>query len=216
MALITDVKCGRCDKHYSALRTRCPYCGARRGAAGKHSGDRDDIKGKMIIGIIFLIIILAATAVLLFTSVKNESENPDPTPPSDITSNVPGSDDNTIVENPDYTPPEETPTPPVETPAPVLESVKITYSGTELVKDKDSGNYDISAKVGETLTLKAKLTPDGIEGLKPVWESADATVFDAVPDVNGISAKVTMLKKGTSKLTITVGDKTAVVTVRVK
>jgi hypothetical protein len=218
MSLIGDVKCGRCDKHYSALRGRCPYCGARRGTAGKHAGDRDDIKGKMIIGIIFIVIILAATAVLLITSIKNGKDDAAGGPSSDIpvTANVPDDGSNTEVVNPDYTPPVETETPPPETPAPTLESVKITFNGSVLAVDKDSGNYDMSAKVGETLTLKAKLTPEGIEGLKPVWESSDATVFDAVPDIDGISAKVTMLKKGTARLTITVGEKTAVVTVRVK
>ena len=37
MALFKEVKCGRCDRRYSALRSRCPHCGARKNRDGKTS-----------------------------------------------------------------------------------------------------------------------------------------------------------------------------------
>jgi len=213
MALIADVKCGRCDKNYSALRTRCPYCGARRGSAGKHAGDRDNLKGKVIVGTVFLVIILAAVAVLLVSSIKDGANQPEPIDP---TPNVVGEDDVHSVENPEYTPPPVIETPPPATPVPTLESVRLIFGGGEVARDPDSGNYDFSIKVGETLTFKVKLNPEGIEGVKPVWSSADTTIFDVVPDVDGLSAKVTGFKVANSKLTITIDGIEITAIVRVK
>ena len=213
MALIADVKCGRCDKNYSALRTRCPYCGARRGSAGKHAGDRDNLKGKVIVGTIFLLIILAAVAVLLVSSIKDGAKDPesvDPTP------NIVGEDDVSSVENPDYTPPPPEETPPPATPVPTLESVRLIFGASEVARDPDTGHYDFSIKVGETLTFKVKLNPEGIEDVKPTWSSADTTVFDVVPDVDGMSAKVTGFKRANAKMTITVDGIEIEAIVRVK
>ena len=209
MSLIGDVKCGRCDKHYSALRGRCPYCGARRGSAGKHAGDRDNMKGSMIIGAIFLAIVLIATAVLLVTSLKNAKDTPD----GDTTgSSLPTEQDIVGIETAEPLPtPEPTPTP---TPAPVLSSFAVTYGGRELLKDSTSGYYDVSAKVGETLTLKLKLTPDDVEDTEFNWESADVTIFEVVPELDGLTANITMLKKGTTRLVVTCGDIERIVTIR--
>lgn len=214
MALIADVKCGRCDKNYSALRTRCPYCGARRGSAGKHSGDRDNLKGKVIVGTVFLLIILVAVGVLLVSSIRDGANQPDAD--VDPTPNVVGEDDVNSLENPEYTPPPVIETPPPETPAPTLESARLIFGNSEVARDPGTGFYDFSIKVGETLTFRVSLNPEGIEGVKPAWSSADTTVFDVVPDVDGLSAKVTGFKKENSKLIITIDgiELTAIVRVR--
>jgi len=213
VALIEDVKCGNCDKYYSALRARCPYCGARRGSVGKHSNERDNIKGKVIVGSIFLVVILAATTVLLIVSSKNNPNVVDP--PSITTPNLPDEGDVDSIINPEWTPDpiiEDTPTP---TPPPVLESVKLTYAGTEIAKDSD-GVYDFREKVGTTLKIGLRLSPADIEGLTITWESSDASVFDVVPAADGLSAQVTMLSAGTAKLTVTVNGITVNSTVRVR
>ena len=211
MSLVGDVKCGRCDKHYSALRGRCPYCGARRGSAGKHSGDRDDIKGKAIVGIIFLVIILIAVSVLLVTSLKAAKDNE---PPAVTTPNLPDEGDINEIENPDEPPvptPEPTPTP---TPPPVLSSYIVTYGGYELAKDTATGNYDFSARVGETLTIRVKLQPDGVEDVEATWEISDTTIADGVVAIDGLSMQVTILSAANTKLTVTLDGITRVVTIR--
>lgn len=69
MGLISDVKCGRCDRRYSGLRARCPYCGARRGKRGKHARDNDNSKGRLVIGLILLVVLIVAVIAVVATSV---------------------------------------------------------------------------------------------------------------------------------------------------
>lgn len=206
MAIITEIKCGRCDKRYSALRGRCPYCGARRSSKGKYAGDPDNIKGRTIIGILILVALLAAVITLIIISVRNDEGN-EPVPPSSSGF----IDDSTNTSIPGISPdPSPTPTPveSFEPPPPSVQSVAITYAGTVKV--------DITEAVGTTLTLKARILPEDTK-LVPEWTSSDPTVFDVVPeDTTAMAVKVTMLTKGQATLTVTVGDKTAECVIRVK
>ena len=206
MAIITEVKCSRCDKRYSALRGRCPYCGARRSSKGKYAGDTDNIKGQTIIGVLILVALLAAVITLIIISVKSNDDGgskKDPvevstTPDDAMVTSLPGPS-----LEPSPTPPEET----FEPPAPSVQSVAITYAGSTTV--------DFMEPVGKNLTLKAKITPADI-GLVPVWTSSNPAIFEVVPDdTTGISVSVTMLSRGRATLTCTVGDKTAECIVRV-
>ncbi|MDR1065161.1 MAG: hypothetical protein LBL25_02200 [Oscillospiraceae bacterium] len=214
MGIISEVKCGRCDRRYSAMRARCPYCGARRGGRGKFSGDSDNSKVHLTIGILILVALIAAVTVLLLTSnagtdTGTDAESPTPTN-GDSTPNIPDSNTNSSIDDPDYTPPPESPTPPEETPAPTLESVTITYNGRKM--------EDFTEPVGKTLTLAVKLVPEGLD-LTPVWESSNPEAFDVVPtDTTGLTVKVTMISPttGEQKLKVTVGDKTAECIVRVR
>ena len=206
MAIITEVKCSRCDKRYSALRGRCPYCGARRSSKGKYSEDPDNIKGRTIIGILILIALLAAVVTLIIISVKN-SDGADKDDAA-IVSTLPDDGSNTSIPGPSADPsPTPTPEESFVPPPPSVQSVTITYAGSTTI--------DFMEPVGKTLTLKAKITPADID-LVPEWTSSNPEVFDVVPDdTTGISVKVTMLKRGTATLTCTVGDKTAECIVRV-
>ena len=67
MAFVSDVKCGKCDRRYSGLRGRCPYCGARRGKAGKHSSQGGNTTGKLIVGLILILLLIAAVVFLILT-----------------------------------------------------------------------------------------------------------------------------------------------------
>ena len=68
MGLIPQVKCGRCDRTYSGLRSRCPYCGAHRHKRGKRTTDGDNATWKLIIGVLLIVILIAAVIVILVTS----------------------------------------------------------------------------------------------------------------------------------------------------
>lgn len=205
MAFSAEVKCSRCDKRYSALRGRCPYCGARRSSKGKYAGDPDNMKGRTIIGVLILVALLAAVIALIIISVRND-EGAEPTPPASTI----GIDDstNTQIPGPSIEP---SPTPPEESfvpPPPSVQSVAITYAGAT--------KTDITEKVGTTLTFKANILPADID-LVPEWTSSDPSVFEVVPeDTSGLTAKVTMIGKGNATLKLTVGDKTAECIIRVK
>ena len=71
MGLFSDVKCGRCDRRYSGLRARCPYCGARRGKRGKHARDKDNAAGRLVIGLILVVVLIVAVVAVVATSVTN-------------------------------------------------------------------------------------------------------------------------------------------------
>ena len=60
MAFVSDVKCGKCDRRYSGLRGRCPYCGTRRGKTGKHANQGGNTTGKLIVGLILILLLIAA------------------------------------------------------------------------------------------------------------------------------------------------------------
>ena len=76
MGLFSEVKCGRCDRRYSGLRARCPYCGARRGKRGKHAKDYDNSKGRLVIGLILMVVLIVAVIVVIATSLpKNQNDD---------------------------------------------------------------------------------------------------------------------------------------------
>ena len=213
MSIIAEVKCARCDRKYSGFRSRCPYCGARRIGRGKYSEEADNSKGKMLIGILILAVLVVAAGVLLFTAPKDDgyvetpraSNTDESTPPSPVGEggiiSVPGNPVQTD-ETPDVDGEEPTETPPVYS----VESVRITYSNIT--------KTDFTAKIGEKVPLRASIEPIGIEE-DIVWTSSNPDVFDVVPNTTGTNATVIGIGRGTATLTVICGDKEATCIVRV-
>ncbi len=77
MGLIPQTKCGRCDRTYSGLRSRCPYCGAHRHKKGKRTTDGDNATWKLIIGVLLIVVLIAAVVVILVTSSNDKNNNGD-------------------------------------------------------------------------------------------------------------------------------------------
>lgn len=102
MGLFTEVKCGRCDRRYSGLRARCPYCGARRGKRGKHAKDYDNSKGRLIIGLILITVLIVAAIVVVATSMSKKQnddiQNNDNQQQNEHGSNIGNSDDITNID----------------------------------------------------------------------------------------------------------------------
>ena len=72
MGILKEVKCKNCDRRYSPLLSKCPYCHARRGKQGKRSRDNDNSGLKVIVGLLLLLILIVAVVVLLVSSLKAE------------------------------------------------------------------------------------------------------------------------------------------------
>jgi len=196
MALVNDIKCARCDRKYSGVRSRCPYCGARRIGRGKYTEDADNAKGKMLISILILSVFTVAAGVMLFTTPTDSSA----LPTDDPSISNPEGDVDAFPGFPVDDPP--TPTPPViDTPAPlVLERVQIHKTlGQGRAEDlsfwlsKDS-SYD----------LTAFLDPPGID-IPISWSSSDETVF-LIEEVFG-GVRLHFIGVGTARIILTVGDK---------
>ncbi|MDR1590291.1 MAG: Ig-like domain-containing protein [Oscillospiraceae bacterium] len=210
MAIVPDVKCKKCDRRFSGIRSRCPYCGARRGSPGKHAGGDDSFKGKATIGILILSALIIAVGALLFTSLADRGDDPPSDPSGAVTDDPGGSpdipDDSDVNTQPGTQPtltPTPTPSPsPSPTPQPV-ESVQMTYAGTAI-------SEEFSVWTGEEVALKARTVPAETE-YTPVWESSDEEVFMVNQD-----GTVTGIGRGTAKLTVTVGGATAECIVRGK
>ncbi len=205
MAVISEVKCGRCDRRYSGFRSRCPYCGARRSKRGKHADDTENAKAKMIIGILLLVLLIAATMILIFTTLP-ESEVGDPSvPPAETDSGgfLPDDSDVTHVEDTTEPTAPETPTP-SESPEVEIAEVIVTYTGNPIPEN------DFTMRLTETLPLGFKTIPETTDKTA-TWESSDEEVFMVTSD-----GKVTAVGRGSATLTVTVDGAVGKCTVRVR
>ena len=77
MGVISQIKCARCDRKYSGVRGRCPYCGARRIGRGKYSEEYESSKGKMLVSILIMLVLVVAVGVLAFSAPRTDTDNGD-------------------------------------------------------------------------------------------------------------------------------------------
>jgi len=206
MAIINEIKCARCDRKYSSVRSRCPYCGARRIGRGKYSEDSDNAKGKMLISVLILAVFTVAAGILLFSTpadadaADNDNDAAITSPDDDI--------DSVLGLHPEPTPtpaptPEPTPIAPLE-----VTSVIITYDGNP--------RTEFTAKIGEVVPLRVRFEPPILDGLDIDWSSSNEDVFQVVPvEIDRVGVNVTGIGEGTATLTVMVGDKEATCTVRI-
>ena len=202
MALVNEIKCARCDRKYSGVRSRCPYCGARRIGRGKYSEDSDNARGKMLISVLIMAVFAVAAGVLLFTTPNDadagdSSGSPELSTPDDDIDSLQGI-------HPEPTP-EPTPTPEPEPVAPQeVSSLTITYDGNP--------RTDFAIKREEKVDVRVKVEPPGVDlnNFKIEWESSNEDQFQAVPVlINGhqIGVDVTgIATSGQATLTVRVGD----------
>ena len=196
MGIISDIKCAVCDRKYSGVRSRCPYCGARRIGRGKYSEDSDNSRGKMLISVLIMAVFTVAAGVLLFTTPVEAESTPSGNDPGIV---VPGDDDTHGQDGiHPVPPPTEPPTePPTTLPPLEVTGITITYDGTPKV--------EFMARIGEVVPLRIRLEPVGIDA-EIIWSSSNTEVFDVVPvDINGSGATVTGIGRGTATLTVAAG-----------
>ena len=223
MSLLSEVKCSRCDRRYSGMRTRCPFCGARRSKKGKHAPSEGGSKAKVIIGIILMLVLIAAVLMLVLTSISNKDgdngENPDTQEPTysddegvtSIDGNEPVVDNNT---SNDIDVPDEPDTPDVPDNAPDTQdpnagafvTAKPTYLAVGYLGE---GKEDFTISAGQEIQLEALIAPAGIT------ETIEWAVEDESIAVVLQSGKLTALQAGTTTLTITCAGVTASCIVRV-
>ena len=203
MAFFNEVKCGRCDRKYSSIRSRCPYCGARKNRDGKDSPSGKDSQNKRlqgIIGVIVLIIIILAVIILVSTSLKNrEPEGTDvPESPGGVVSVDGGNSAPPSEEPTDEPPPTFVPTEPPATPAPVVNSITLNRADFTLFR------------IGETFQITATLSPAGTAA-EVIWISEDDNVVTV--DQDGL---VTAVDRGDTIVSATAGGITEECIVRVR
>lgn len=173
MGLLKTIICPKCGKEYSAFRSNCPHCGARKQTpstrttattdstrSGTVSSQRaaENERYQLIFGLCLVAAVIIAVIILIVTTVNGNYETyPPPTTSVELT--------------PSPTPPETpTQTPP---PTPTVESLAITYL--------NEAKTEFAMNPGNTIKLEATIYPVEIEG--PVeWTSSDETVLTVSED----------------------------------
>jgi len=221
MAIVNEIKCARCDRKYSGVRSRCPYCGARRIGRGKYSENSDNAKGKMLISVLIMAAFTVAAGVLLFTTPVEASEPEEP-PEDDpsISDNILDEIDRqpgiyapppTVIDDPEPTPEPE--------PELVVTSVQIRY-GTGLAGAPHDPR-ELTQPLGRPIEFNARIEPPGLEGeVEIFWESTNPDIFEAIPVVGagGViegGVRVTGLARGNAHLVLRVGDREDRVLIRI-
>lgn len=201
MAFFNEIKCRRCDRKYSSIRSRCPYCGARKNRDGKDSaadGNKQNNKLQLIVGLIVLIIIILAVIILVSASLKNRDPEPDNTPPANTGVVSVDNPEETPTEEPTDEPVPSTDPPVTQTPAPVVNSIALNREDFTMFT------------IGETFQMTATLTPAGTEA-EIIWISEDSKVVTV--DDTGL---VTAVDRGNTIVSATAGGITAECIVRVR
>lgn len=199
MALFKDVKCGRCDKHYSSIHSKCPYCGAKKNRDGKTASGANNTRWQVIVGLVVLILIIVAVVVLLAMSLKDRDPEPGHTS-KPASSASPSSGISTVTANPSASPaaPSSTPKPtPEPTPEPLVNSIVLNREDFTLPNP------------GDTFQMVATISP-AQSSAKIVWISEDTDVVTV--DENGL---VTAVNHGNTKISATAGGVTKECIVRV-
>lgn len=212
MGIISDVKCGRCDRRYSGLRARCPYCGARRGKRGKHANDSDNSKGKLIIGVLLILVLMVAVVILVVTSTSKTAEQPDEKPDESQQHYTDDDDVSSVQGTPGNLPPEtdepaEGDEPAADAPQePVQEEPKVTAVS---ILSFGTPTSDFTVNVGDKVNLSYRTDPEGL-GTDVEWKTSDENVFVILQ-----TGELTAIGSGTATLTLTVDGVTAECIVRV-
>lgn len=198
------IKCNRCDRFYSGMHLKCPYCGAHRSKNTVRKEQEEMSNSKLMVGGIILIALIVAVVILIIVSLSG---------------NKPAENDNTTPETPDFTQSEgvdsidgtaegddtEDGTNPEDDQTanePVIESVSIVLNGTE--------KTDVSVRVGDKYDFDFETEPATTDEVA-IWSSDDENV--AVVMQNG---EVSAVGSGTTFINVTVGGKTGSMVVRVK
>lgn len=223
MGLFSENKCTRCDRRYSGLRGKCPYCGARKSKRSKKTADSDKVGWKLVVGIIIMVILILAVAAILFISLRSSSSdntNTD-TPAADSsttddssykadegvtsmdddkpqTAPADNSADGTGTTDGTAADPAKDNTQPAE---PAVNSVTITYLGDAV--------SDVTLNIGEVLGLSCETDPADVT-TEPQWSVEDTSIASVLP-----TGELTAISSGTTTVTVTVGSATAECIVRV-
>lgn len=213
MSLVPEVKCPRCDRKFSGLRGRCPYCGTRRRSKGKRVSASDNSFWKLLISAVLLLVLIIAVVVLIVSALgdnnaEQEDDTKDKYTADDGVQSVIGDEEDE--EEPDT--PDDPVTQEPEPVVPTVDAVRLEPSwGGELTKYNGDGyHYDVTMKAGDKLTLVCKILPEDCEET-PIWETDNDSVIIVMQ-----SGEITAVGKGSATLSVTVGNITIKALVRVK
>lgn len=205
---MAEIKCSRCDRRYSSLRGRCPYCGTRRRSKGKRVADADNSLWKLVIGALLLVVLIVAVIILIVSAVKDGGDKLPATSPSPSFSHGDGVTNSDDPSEPSAEPSIE-PSPSPSPSAPLVQSVAIyAYGNQKAISGGEKG--DVTLKLAEKCPFTVKVTPEG-SGSTPVWATSNEDIVTILQD-----GTVTAIGKGEATISVTVDGVTAECLIRVK
>ena len=222
MGLFSEVKCGRCDRRYSGLRARCPYCGARRGKRGKHARDNDNSTGRLVIGLILVVVLIVAVIAVVATSATKPGGSQQTTnqgnniADSDGVTNIEGvgAEDEVQTDDAGSTDVGEATGTEGETEDEEGEGEGVGVStavNTLYITNpwSDDPQGDFTARVGDTIQFSYVAEPN-FEDATVLWETSDDNIFVVLQ-----TGEFTAIGEGRAVLSLTVNDKTITLNVAV-
>lgn len=186
MGIIKKTVCPNCGGEYSALRSDCPYCGARkpepsaraprssdavRSGSPQYARAEANTGWQLIIGLCLVAAVIISVIVLISTTINGSYDDVVQASPSASVSPTPSAS--------------PTPTP---TPTPAVESITITFLGQE--------RKEFTANIGVAVQLGATVYPLESEG-PLAWSSSDETILTV--DETGL---VTPVKAGIASVIV--------------
>lgn len=186
MAVVPRIKCGRCDRSFSGLRNRCPYCGARRSKGGKRvATDSGDPKARLIIGVL----LLAAIVLTVIGMIRINLGGDDPV----VASPAPSQG---VITQPDATPSPSTS--PTATPAPT--PTPATVSSVDVTWPYDNGLYEMTINVGDTVVLTGTVYPNTAE--EQIKWGVDKSSVCTIKEESGDNTKATLTAEASGEATV--------------
>ena len=209
--LIPKVKCGRCDRSYSGLKLRCPYCGASRSRGGKRSVDADDANARRMMKVLLAAVLLIAVVSMVVLDLPAEpigGGDPGGGPGMTQGGGQTGGDENG--ENGNGAERTPLPTPEPTPPPPVVTSVNIRWGAQQ------GDANDMTLRVGNEIELWSEIWPSDAEDLVR-WVSDNHLVALITVDPDD-HRRVTVEARSAGQTIIraTAGDESAEVIVRVR
>ncbi|MBE6948755.1 MAG: hypothetical protein E7456_02800 [Ruminococcaceae bacterium] len=190
------VKCSRCDRNYSGMHLKCPYCGAGRSKKTVRKEQEEMSNSKFLIGGIVLIALIVAVVILIIVSTKN----------SDVSAeNEAEQETQEIVHDEGVESVEGT----VEMETEVEEEPEVVINSVNIMRNGEI-KTDVTFYLGDTYNYTYETDPADTDELA-VWSSDNEDV--AVVVQNG---DVTAISEGTANITVTIGGQSATMQVRVK
>lgn len=208
MSFIPKTICERCHRQYPSTRAACPYCGERKKRAvdrsvppadsavrGTQANARsaESLNWQMLFGTVLVAAILTAVIAIVSVGVNSDMSSSSTSEGDSVYSS-----DGVGIDAPMAAAtavPTATPEPTaVPTPEQQVNSVAITYLGTDMV--------GFTQYVGDKVQLDVAFYPINND-LTPEWSSSDESV--AVVDQTGL---VELVGEGYCTISVTVADKT--------
>ena len=208
MSLIPKVKCSRCDRSYSGLKNKCPYCGTSRSRGSKRTNDSPDSGARRMIQMLLALVLVVTVISMIATGGGDDNEQLGTgitqTQQEEENENNGDTEGQGDYETPPPPPPEPTPTPNAVT-------------GLEIRWQFQQGNInEMTLSTGDSLEVWADVFPTDADTTGIDWSTDSPAIANIRVEADDFSRiELMAVGSGIATITVTAGGQTAELIVRV-